>query len=95
MEMGAPGENPTKAGDDAHLESVVLQRVLDLHPGRVTTDELVLDLIGSEPDFAARDGVERAILELVHAGLLHPTDDGFVTPTRAAVRLGEILGPLT
>lgn len=94
MQMGASGENPTNSSDDARLESVLLQRVLDLHPTRVTTDELVLDLTGNEPDFAARDGVERAIRELVRAGLLHPADDGFVTPTRAAVRLGELLGPL-
>ncbi|HVV91421.1 MAG TPA: hypothetical protein VHB53_13070 [Solirubrobacterales bacterium] len=93
--MAAPGENPTTEDDDTRLESVLLRRVLDLHPTRVTADELILDLTGSEPDFAARDGVERAIGELVRAGLLHPADDGFVTPTRAAVRLGELLGPLT
>ena len=93
--MSAHDENPTNEGDDARLESVLLQRVLDLHPTRVTIDELVLDLTGSEPDFAARDGVERAIGELARAGLLHPADDGFVTPTRAAVRLGELFGPLT
>jgi hypothetical protein len=93
--MAAPEENPNNEGDDARLESVLLQRVLDLHPTRVTTDELVRDLTGVEDDFAARDGIERATGELVRAGLLHPVaDDGFVTATRAAVRLGELLGPL-
>jgi hypothetical protein len=93
--MAPPKENPTNEGDDARLESVLLQRVLDLHPTRVTTDELVRDLTGVENDFAARDGIERAAGELARAGLLHPVaEDGFVTPTRAAVRLGELLGPL-
>jgi hypothetical protein len=93
--MATHRENPTNDGDDARLEALLLQRVLDLHPTRVTTDELVRDLAGVEDDFAARDGIERAIVELTRAGLLHPiADDGFVTPTRAAVRLGELLGPL-
>jgi hypothetical protein len=93
--MAAQGENLTNEGDDTRLESVLLHRVLDLHPTRVTTDELILDLTGNEPDFAARDSIERAIRELARAGLVHPVEDGFVTPTRAAVRLGELFGPLT
>jgi hypothetical protein len=91
--MSAHGENPTNEGDDTRLESVLLRRVLDLHPTRVTIDELIVDLTGKEPDFETRDGIERAIRELTRAGLLHPTGDDFVTPTRAAVRLGELLGP--
>jgi len=88
-------DHPTNEGDDARLEALLLRRVLDLHPSRITTDELVLDLTGTEDDFAARDSIERAIGELVRAGLLHPVaDDGFVTPTRAAVRLGELCGRL-
>jgi hypothetical protein len=93
--MSAHGENLTNEGDDTRLESVLLQRVLDLHPTRVTIDELIVDITGKETDFETRDGIERAIRELTRAGLLHPTDDDFVTPTRAAVRLGELLGPLT
>jgi hypothetical protein len=93
--MAAPDENLTNDGHDARLESILLQRVLDLHPTRVTTDELVRDLTGVDDDSAARDGIERAIAELTRAGLLHPVaDDCFVTPTRAAVRLGELLGPV-
>jgi hypothetical protein len=92
--MSAHEENLTNEGTDDRLESVLLQRVLDLHPTRVTTDELIRDLTGKEPDFAARDSIGRAIRELTGAGLLHRSDDDFVTPTRAAVRLGELLGPL-
>jgi hypothetical protein len=95
MTMAANEGNPTNEGDDTRLEAVLLQRVLDLHPTRVNTDELVRDLTGTDDSFAARDSIERAIAELTRAGLLHPiADDGFVTPTRAAVRLGELLGPL-
>jgi hypothetical protein len=85
-------DNLTNEGEDTRVESAVLHRVLDLHPTRVTTDELVLDLAGENPDFAARDGIERAIRELTGAGLFHRTDDNFVTPTRAAVHFGELLG---
>ncbi|MBS1886667.1 MAG: hypothetical protein JSU06_05695 [Actinobacteria bacterium] len=91
--MATQGENMTNEGEDARLESALLQRVLDLHPTRVNTDELVRDLAGEEVDFAARDGIERAIRELTGAGLLHQTDDGLITPTRAAVHFGELLGP--
>jgi hypothetical protein len=90
--MSPREENRTNEGADARLEAVVLRRVLDLHPTRVTTEELVRDLTGTDDDFAARDGIERAIAELTRSGLLHPVGaDGFVTPTRAAVRLGELL----
>jgi hypothetical protein len=88
----APGESPTNENEDARLESALLQRLLDLHPARVTTDELIRDLTGDEPDFATRDGIDRAIRELAGAGIIHRSDDGFVSPTRAAVRLGELFG---
>ncbi|HEY2479980.1 MAG TPA: hypothetical protein VGI17_14795 [Solirubrobacterales bacterium] len=91
--MAAHGENLTNEGEDARLESALLQRVLDLHPTHVTADELIRDLAGEEADFGARDGIERAIRELTGAGLLHRTDDGLITPTRAAIHFGELLGP--
>ena len=91
MTMGADGESPTNQGDDSRTEAALIQRVLDLHPTRVTTDELVRDLAGEDADFGSRDGIERAIRELTGAGLLHRSDDGFVTPTRAAVHLSELL----
>ena len=92
MAMGANEENITTHGEDARIESALLQRVLDLHPTRVTADELVRDLAGEDADFGARDGVERAIRELTGAGLLHRGEDGLITPTRAAVHFGRLLG---
>ncbi len=91
MTMPADGENVTNQGEDSRTEAALIQRVLDLHPTRVTFDELVRDLAGEDADFAARDGIERAVRELTGAGLLHRTDDDFVTPTRAAVHYGELL----
>lgn len=92
--MAAPENRQTNEGVDVRLEAVVLQRVLDLHPARITVDELARDLIGTKDGFAARDGIERAIDELTRSGLLHPVADGFVAPTRPAVRIGELLGSL-
>jgi hypothetical protein len=92
--MAAPENTQANERIDARLEAVVLQRVLDHHPARVTVDELARDLTGAEDDFAARDEIERAIDELTRSGLLHPVADGFVAPTRPAVRIGELLGSL-
>jgi hypothetical protein len=91
--MAIPNEeNLTNADQDRRVESALLQRVLDLHPTRVTGDELVRDMAGDGADFATRDSIERAIRELTGAGLLHRTDDDFVTATRAAIHFGTLLG---
>lgn len=90
--MDADEQSLTNDSEDARIESALLQRVLDLHPIRVTTADLIRDLAGEDADFGARDAVERAIRELTGAGLLHRTDEGLVTPTRAAVHFGELLG---
>jgi hypothetical protein len=91
--MAGGGDNVTNQGEDARVESALIQRVLDLHPTRVTAAELIRDLAGEDADFGARDAVERAIRELTGAGLLHRTEDGLITPTRAALHFGELLGP--
>jgi hypothetical protein len=94
--MASHDQKRTNEGDDTRLEALLLQRLLDLHPTRVTVDELVRELTATDDDFAARDAIERAVSELTRAGLLHPVaDDGFVDPTRAAIRLGELFGPLS
>ncbi|HVS98917.1 MAG TPA: hypothetical protein VHE08_00220 [Solirubrobacterales bacterium] len=90
--MTADDEDVTNQGADARLESALLQRVLDLHPTRVTVEELIRDLAGEGADFGLRDGIERAIRELAGAGLLHRSDEGFVTPTHAAVHFAALPG---
>ncbi len=77
------------AADDA-TESAVLQQLLALHPVQVTAAELVREVGGESPGFAERDAIERALRDLGGAGLVH-TREGFVVPTRAAVRFSELL----
>ena len=91
--MAGDADNLTNEGADSRVEAALLQRVLDLHPTRMTVAELVRDLAGEDADFGARDGVERAIRELTGAGLLHRGEDGLVTPSRAAIHFGALLGP--
>jgi predicted transcriptional regulator len=84
------GERRTTRDDDLAMESAVLQRLIDVHPARLTLPELVRELAGEEVDFSVRDAVERAARELSGVGLIHLKDD-FVTPTRAALRYTELI----
>jgi hypothetical protein len=77
--------------EDAATESAVLQQVLALHPISLTMAELHRALGTEEDGFAAADAVERAVRDLVAAGLLHRSES-LVLPTRAALRFDELLG---
>jgi hypothetical protein len=88
--MDASGGNRTTRDDDVAMESAVLQRVLDVHPARLTMAELIRELAGENVDFGTRDAIERAARDLSGVGLVHLVDD-FVTPTRAALRYWELL----
>lgn len=74
----------TPAAQDAQAEHVVLAFVLDEHPALLTIPELSRALNAIPDGFSAFDAVERAVVELVGAGLLH-CEGGFVLPTRAAL----------
>jgi hypothetical protein len=76
--------------EDAATESAVLQQVLALHPTALTLTELHRALGGEEEGFATADAVERAVRDLVAAGLLHHSES-LVLPTRAALRFDELL----
>lgn len=76
--------------EDEGVESVVLRQLLDLHPTRLTLNELVREMGGHRGGFAERDAIERAVRDLAAVGLLHQ-GDGFVTPTRAALRFNELI----
>jgi hypothetical protein len=84
-------ENRSTAAEDARTEAVVLRRLLDLHPSQVSLEELIRELGGAPEDFGQRDAVERAVRDLAAAGIVH-RNAGFVFPTRAALRLDELLG---
>jgi hypothetical protein len=78
------------AGEDRRTERAVLALLLDEHPTRLTMDELILVLC-ADPDRAdPQDAGQRAVRELVGAGLIHRHGD-FLAPARAALyfeRLG-------
>ncbi len=76
--------------EDAATESAVLQQVLALHPTSLTLADLHRALGAEEDGFAAADAVERAVRDLVAAGLLHRSES-LVLPTRAALRFDELL----
>jgi hypothetical protein len=88
--MSESDDSWTPAAEDAATESAVLQQLLDFHPVLVTLAELVREVAGESTDFAERDAVERAVRDLVGAGLVH-RHDAFVVPTRAALRFNELL----
>jgi hypothetical protein len=76
---------------DTTIEAAVMRQLIALHPIQLTIGELVLEIGGEGWDFAVEDAVERAVRELAAAGLAHRLSD-VVTPSRAALRLDELLG---
>jgi hypothetical protein len=90
MRMRETGDKGTPGAEDAATESAVLQQVLDLYPTQVTYEELLREVGGEFAEFSERDAVERAVRDLVGAGLLHRHDD-FILPSRAALRFDELL----
>jgi len=83
----------TTYDEDEHAQAVVFHLVLEFHPGvTYTRRELMLELGGGGgPGYIGFDAGQRALRELVGAGLLHPIgEDEMVRPTRAAVRCFEL-----
>ena len=81
--------NPTDrernpADEDRKVQSAVLEFLVGENPDRFTISELSRAMNIGSADFGVEDAVERAVRELVGAGLLH-CRGGFVLPTRAAL----------
>lgn len=77
---------------DDQLQRAALDRLLELQ--QATVAELIRDLTAgstASTRFHERDSVERAIRDLVRAGLAHRVGD-LVTPSRAARRFFELWG---
>ena len=83
-------EYRTTWGEDEGVEAAVLQQLLDLHPTRLTLQELAREFGARCGDFGAQDAVERAVRDLSGAGLLHQGEE-FIAPTRAALRFNELM----
>ena len=75
--------------EDRQIEATILALVFDQHPTHLTIAELALAMSHGREDFAAEDDIERAIRELVGAGLLRIAC-GLVMPTRAALYFDEL-----
>lgn len=72
------------AAEDRKVQSAVLEFLIGEGPDRFTIPELSRAMNAGPADFGAEDAIERAVRELVGAGLLHCCG-GFVLPTRAAL----------
>lgn len=81
---GAAVGRPTTKHEDAQDRRAVLFRVLALHPAHLTTAELVREITAGAEEFEGTDVIERAIGDLVGAGLLNRAA-GVIAPTRAAL----------
>lgn len=76
------------AAEDQTTERVVLTHVAEAYPATLRLSDVIREL-GDPDDFSTRDGIERAVRELVKAGLLFRAECG-VLPTRAALRAYEL-----
>ena len=74
----------TPADADRKVEWTVLGYLLDADPDRFTIPEVSRAMNTGMTGFSSEDAVERAIRQLVGAGLLHCCG-GFILPTRAAL----------
>jgi hypothetical protein len=79
----------TTDDEDTREERRVLREVLSYCPGSFTLEELIRELTICSVEFSDRDGIERAVRDLMAGGLLHRMDD-LVLPTRAAVKYYEL-----
>ena len=72
------------AAEDRKVQAAVLGFLFDADPDRLTIPELSREMNAGPADFETEDAVERAVRELVGAGLLH-CKAGLILPTRAAL----------
>jgi hypothetical protein len=79
----------SNAAEDLRDERAVLAHVVETFPQTLRLSDLIREMDGSR-DFRKRDGVERAVRELVAGGLLF-RHAGAVLPTRTALRAYELL----
>lgn len=82
--------------DDARrrldLERTTLMEVIELHPERLTIDELIIRTATDPDDFKKADPIRQAIRDLRRSGLVrYRNDDELVEPTHAALAAYELL----
>jgi hypothetical protein len=72
------------ASEDQRTESAVLSLLLAEHPARLTVDELILALHADPERGDPEDAGQRAVRELVGAGLVH-REGRSLAPSRPAL----------
>ena len=87
QDKGRPAAS--NAAADRREEGEVLRHVIAVHPATLRLADLIREL-GEPEDYAQRDGIERAVRELVKGGLLFRCE-GAVLPTRQALYLCDVL----
>jgi hypothetical protein len=82
--------DPSRPSDeDTKAERVVLAFLLEEHPSQLTIPELSLALNAHPGGFSSGDAVERAVRELVGAGLLY-CQGRLILPSRAALYFARL-----
>jgi hypothetical protein len=74
---------------DESWQIAVLSYVLLEHPAFLSVDELRREMVADCRDFSESDAHDRAVRDLVAAGLLRCDGDS-ILPTRAAVRFNAL-----
>ncbi|HKO94056.1 MAG TPA: hypothetical protein VJU61_23040 [Polyangiaceae bacterium] len=87
--MQAKPKAASPAAEDLKDERAILAQVIEAFPETLRLSDLIREMGGAE-DFGKRDGVERAVRELVKGGLLFRCES-VVLPTRTALRAYELL----
>jgi hypothetical protein len=77
-------DKATAVPSDDGYEEAVLRHVLDWQPTILRLSDVIREVSPDPHEFAHRDGVERAVRELVKVNLLHRHGD-CVLPTSTAV----------
>jgi hypothetical protein len=78
--------------DQAVVEQMVLEEVIELHPQHLTVGDLWLRIVADPGDSREVETVTRAIRELRQSGLLsHGDGDEVVEPTFTALRAFALL----
>jgi hypothetical protein len=87
--MGDGEEFQSPAAGERRDQAEALRHVLFIYPETMTLEELVCELTFGSDEFPERDRVERAVRDLIAAGLLRRLGD-LVLPTRPAVNYHRI-----
>jgi hypothetical protein len=75
----------------AIVEAVILEVAAELHPQRLTSDELSRRIVSDPSDTREVEIAVQAIRNLGQSGLFHHRDDEIVEPTQAAIRAVALL----